>query len=386
VVRTPRLRLALLAVLVALGHVLSLEWLARQADAISGLTLMTAPMYTRTLKPVAPPPVVASVTAARPMPRARAAPRPKPAASSARELAQAKKLKEEEEARQRAREQENELAALAQLAPPPEPPAPTPEELLAQPAAPAASEPLAAASAALAPASTPEETASAAVAAASAARAQALDRWPSDTRLTYRVAGEWRGPLYGSARVQWQREGEKYQVRLEVNVAIVTQIITSQGEVTPDGLLPRDYEELRTGGKRRTAQLGDQVVVLERGTTVPRPPGVQDTASQFVELAQRFATGKDQLVVGRTVTVWLARPGGVDQWTYDVVGREMLRTPRLGVVEAFHLKPRAIPTARGNIYAEMWFAPSLQYLPVKIKVLMGSEAYLDLLVDQIEQR
>jgi hypothetical protein len=113
---------------------------------------------------------------------------------------------------------------------------------------------------------------------------------------------------------------------------------------------------------------------------------VQDTASQFVELSHRFATGRDVLEVGRSVTVWLARPGAVDQWTYDIVEREMLRTPQLGVVEAFHLKPRPIANPRGNITVEMWFAPSLQYLPVRVKVVMGNEAWLDLLVDRIEQR
>jgi hypothetical protein len=127
-------------------------------------------------------------------------------------------------------------------------------------------------------------------------------------------------------------------------------------------------------------------VVLENGRAVPRPPGVQDTASQFVELSQRFARGQEVLEVGRTVRVWLARPGGVDHWIYDVVAQETLRTPRLGDIPAFHLKPRVIPNARGNIYAEMWFAPTLQYLPVRIKVLMGNEAYLDLVVDHIEQR
>ena len=33
----------------------------------------------------------------------------------------------------------------------------------------------------------------------------------------------------------------------------------------------------------------------------------------------------------------------------------------------------------------MWFAPSLQFLPVKIKVRMGEVDYLDLLVEKIEQ-
>ena len=60
---------------------------------------------------------------------------------------------------------------------------------------------------------------------------------------------------------------------------------------------------------------------------VPRPPGVQDSASQFVELGHRFATGKDVLEVGRSVSYWMARPGGVDLWTYDIVGKEMLQSP-----------------------------------------------------------
>ena len=361
-VRTPRLTLALLAVLVALGHLLSLEWFARQADAISGLALMTPPMYTRMLKPVAPPPVVAAATAAPlPRPRARAAPKPKPPASSAKELAQRK-----------------------QEEPPPEPTASAPEappalqeEVVAQAPAPAASAPASAASAPVAAASAPD-TGSA-----------APDPWPGDTRLTYEVTGDYRGRVTGSAHVQWQREANRYQVRLDVTIRIVvpiTQTLTSQGEVTPHGLIPRTYEEMRTGGKRRVAQLGDEVVVLEKGNSVARPPGVQDTASQFVELSQRFATGRDVLAVGRTVKVWLARPGGVDEWTYDVAERQLLSLPLMGDVETFHLKPRPVANPRGNITAEMWFAPSLQYLPVMIKVIMGNEAYLDLVVERIEQR
>jgi hypothetical protein len=55
-------------------------------------------------------------------------------------------------------------------------------------------------------------------------------------------------------------------------------------------------------------------------------------------------------------------------------------------VQAFHLKPRPIANPRGNITAEMWFAPSLQYLPVRIRVNMGDDVNIDLIVDKIEQR
>ncbi len=225
----------------------------------------------------------------------------------------------------------------------------------------------------------------AATASASAIASASLDHWPVDSRLSYAVSGHWRGPLYGNARVQWQREGGKYQVRLDIDLGLFSQVLTSQGEVTPQGLLPQVYEEQRPG-KRRIARIGEQGVTLESGRTLPRPDGVQDTASQFVELSQRFARGQEKLEVGRTVSVWLARPGGVDHWTYDIVERELLRIPRMGEVEAFRLVPRPIDKPRGNYTAEMWFAPSLQYLPVRIRVNMGTEAWLDLMVEKIEQR
>jgi hypothetical protein len=360
VVRATRLKLAALAGAVGVLHVVALEWIGREMDTISGLAAMAPVMFTRTLAPSEPPPVVAQAPA--PSSHPRAAPHPRPPASSPDELR--RQQQEDEQAQEEARHRAEKVRREAEL-----------ERQAAE--AQAQAQPDAAAQAASAPA---------AVASQARAEAPSLDHWPTDTRLTYQLSGQFRGPLYGDAHVQWQREGAKYQVRLDVRIQVFgTQVITSQGDVTPDGLVPRAYEELRPG-KRRFAQLGDEVIVLENGRTLPRPPGVQDTASQFVEFSQRFATGKEVLEVGRSVSVWLARPGGLDQWTYDIVGRVTLRTPKLGDVEAFHLKPQSIPNPRGNITAEMWIAPSLQYLPVRIKVVMGNEAWLDLIVDHIDQR
>lgn len=395
-------KLALLAVPVVLAHFVGLEWIGRQADQISGLTWMVPPMYTRMLQPSAPPPVVAVAEAPGATPRPRAAPHPRPPASSPEEL---QRKREAQEAARREAEEKAQAEAQAKARAQAEARAQAAadakaqaeaaerarrareeEEQQAQAAAAAASAAASAQAAASAPSAATTAAAPASAASAGPSDTAALDRWPVDTRLTYRLSGMYRGPLYGDARVQWQRDGSKYQVRLDCRVQVFgTQILTSQGEVTPDGLLPRAYEELRPG-KRRFALLGDEVVTLENGRTVPRPPGVQDTASQFVELTQRFATGKEVLQVGRSVKIWLARPGGVERWEYDIVGRDLLQTPKFGTVEAYHLKPRPIEKPRGNINVEMWFAPTLQYLPAKIRITMGEDAYLDLMVDHIEQR
>jgi hypothetical protein len=166
--------------------------------------------------------------------------------------------------------------------------------------------------------------------------------------------------------------------------------MTSQGRVRATGLQPQVYEEQLPARGPRSVKLDAQDVLLTDGRRIPRPEqdqsAVQDTASQFVELGHRFSTGRAVLKPGETISVWLARPGGLNEWIYDIGPAETIYLPILGAVQAHHLKPRPLVTARGTITAEMWIAPGLQHLPVRIKITLNKEAHLDLLVQKIEQR
>lgn len=366
-----RARLLVLLAAVLLLHVAGLEWIAMQLQQASVLRPLAPPMFTRLLEQesAAPrPPAPVATAPARPRRNAItsvAKPGAKPSAPAASETETA--------------------AAPAPSAS--EPVALAPAESLPEGSGtigPAPLEPEVAATPAGEPAAASAETASSAASAAEASKA--LDSWPVDTRLNYRLRGHFRGDLHGSAWVQWLRQEDRYETRVDIDITLLASLVlTSQGEVAPQGLIPRAYEELRRSGPR-AVRLADETITLGDGRRVPRPDGVQDTASQFVELSHRFATGQEPLEVGRSVSFWMARPGGVDLWTYDIVGRETLQAGALGAIEAFHLKPRAIVNPRGNITAEMWFAPSLQYLPVRIRVSMGEGTYVDLMVDRIEQR
>jgi hypothetical protein len=361
-----------LVLLVLLLHLLAIDWVGTELQQSALLPKMTPPMFTRLLQQQRPADVIAAAAPAAPAaparPQVRALP-PRPAPRPARAASQPETADAASPAASAA------SAATDAAAPPPTP----------------ASRPQAVASAAQPAASA---TATPAVAAASAASAPitpsgpglAADGWPVDTRLNYRLGGNYRGALHGSARVQWLRQGPRYETRIDIDITLLASLtITSQGTVTPGGLEPSVYEEVRRNGVRR-AELTDDSIRLGNGKVVPRPPGVQDAASQFVELAHRFASGEDRLEVGRSVTLWLARPGGVDRWTYDIVGRDTLQTPELGPIDAFHLKPRPIDQPRGNITAEIWFAPTLQYLPVRIRLDMdGKDTFLDLIVLDIQQ-
>lgn len=341
-----------LVVAVLLAHWAVLAWLALQWHSETPTPPLAPVVYTRLLRPDAQP-AAPTARPAPPPPRMRRPGAMEGVATAATPPAS---------------------APTAGDAPATEPPAPRPDAAASGPDAAAT----ASASAPL-PAPLPEAAAS------TAGPAAPLDAWPTDTRLSYQVSGNFRGELHGEARVQWRREQQRYQVRVEVDLGWLAKLeLVSEGEITPQGLFPRRYDEQRPGGRRK-ATLDDSGVVLDSGARVPRPEGVQDTASQFVELTHRFLSGQSTLDEGQVIAFWMARPGGVDRWTYDVGPRVRLATPQLGAVEALALTPRPIANPRGNITAQIWIAPSLQYLPARIRINLG-EGYIDLLVSQIEQR
>ncbi|MGH8820466.1 MAG: DUF3108 domain-containing protein [Rhodoferax sp.] len=359
--RTARLgrTVAALTLAVLLVHWAALTWLADHWQEPSVLRPMATPMLTRELVPAAPRPPPASKEKV-----AKTHTRIRPVATKSIAI---------------------EDATKAPAAVPPQPVASAPE------ATSSASAPLAPASAPGAAASTP--TGSGGVTpldgtpTAPASSTNYLDAWPADTRLSYRLSGNYRGALHGDAQVLWQRQGDQYQARIEVNVGwLLSMSMTSQGRVTASGLVPRAYEE-SVRGRRRDIVLDEHSITLPNGTRALRPQGVQDTISQFIELAYEFSTGRTTLQVGHPFKLWLARPGGVDLWTYSVPEEVTLYIPRLGPVQAFHIKPLPPHSGPGDITVEMWFAPSLQYLPVRVRLNLGDgTTYMDLMVDKIEQR
>jgi hypothetical protein len=128
-------------------------------------------------------------------------------------------------------------------------------------------------------------------------------------------------------------------------------------------------------------QFTPETVTLANGSVRASLLGVQDTASQFVHLTWLFTTQPQLLRVGNQVELPLALPRRVDRWVYEVVAEERLATP-VGLLDTFHLKPRRIEDRpRGELSAEVWFAPTLQYLPVRIRIQQDADTYVDLMMD-----
>ncbi len=363
--RRPRRRwvgFVVVIVAVALLHALATRSIADRMAAFDAAAQMPARLavaYVRTIEPAAPP-AAAPVAVAPAGMAAATARRPRSAAAPASAASASEPVPE----------------VVARIE--------EPSSLVveAMPATAAASEPATVTAAA-------DSAIEAALPAASAASAPLAFEWPASTRVSYVLTGNYRGEVSGQARVEWVRKGSRYQVNYDFLVGpefapLISRRATSEGRIEVEGLVPERYDEetnvVFRERRRATVVFEAAEVVLADGQRKERIAGVQDTASQFIQLTWLFTTQPELLRAGATIEFPLALPRAMDRHAYEVVGEEMLDMP-FGSVAAFHLKPLGAKK-KNALAVEIWFAPSLRYLPVRIRVAQDESNYVDMLIDR----
>ncbi|MFG6447163.1 DUF3108 domain-containing protein [Roseateles sp. BYS180W] len=350
-----RLLAAALVLAVLAAHALLLQWWQRQQgpwlDGLGAAPQLLEAQFVQELQPAAPAPEAAP---------AKSTPAVESTTLALQELP----------------------APETETAPPPEAPASA-----ASAATPAAELAKATASPELAPA--PEATASA-PAESGVNPFEPGPEWPVSTQLDYRLHGYYRGEVFGQAQVRWLRQGRHYQVHLEVQIGpslapLVRRRMSSDGQITAQGLSPTRYDEetqLLLGAPRRAAIVFDEHELrLGQGQPQARPEGVQDSVSQFVQLSWIFLSRASQLQGGGAIEFPLALPRKLYAWRYDASPSERMPTA-LGEMELIHLRP-AVTMSGGDLQAEVWLAPTLQYLPVRLRMAQGSGVWIELNLRQL---
>lgn len=218
--------------------------------------------------------------------------------------------------------------------------------------------------------------------------------WPKATRVTYKVKGHLRGEIHGSAKVEWIRQDMRYQVHVDALVGpsfapLGSQRWTSEGVITEEGLAPERFESINKllikTSPAKVVTFDDAEVTLPNGDRVPKLPGVQDPASHYIQLAYQFILKPELLRVGAAIDMPMAWTKRQEMVIYDVLSEEAIDTP-LGKIDTFKLKPRKMTEQKGDVLAEIWLAPGLQYLPIRMLFRQGPETYLEMHMDKAPQQ
>ncbi len=194
-------------------------------------------------------------------------------------------------------------------------------------------------------------------------------KWPAATELRYDVHATRKGlSLSADSVLRWQPSASAYQARLEVKALLFGQRSqTSVGTLDPaHGLQPTRY-----GDKNRS----EQATHFDRTRTppalrfsantpdVPLQPHTQDRLSVLLQLAAMFAGEPGRFGPGDTVALHTAGPRDADVWRFQVGATAPLALP-VGTLDTVHLV-RA-PQHPYDNRVELWLAPGLGYVPVRI--------------------
>lgn len=174
--------------------------------------------------------------------------------------------------------------------------------------------------------------------------AEAVDSLEQDGK-TYSITSRWKGrgvlSLAGEARR------------------------ASRGTIVAGGLRPHEFEDKRSGRDTARADFNwaaNTLALQYKGPaqSVPIPAHPYDRLTQLYAFAFRAPAA------GEPVQMNVVDGRGVSAYTFEVAGRETLKTPA-GEFETVKLvKRKSAPGDRGT---EIWLAPKQHYLPVRLLVV-----------------
>ena len=393
--------------LVLTAGVLALHWLALAGVPLQSHTPLGTPVpvfSTRTLaapppQPLPPPAPTAPVAALSPVP----APAPKPPpprrpparkkpAAAAPAVAEPTSTAATDSAGLASR-WDAMGAPMEEVAAQTPAPAPTPDALATPSATEAAPPPAADATAqAEAARAAPENPAAAAppasaidiqppgAVARSGASAAPAVQIPAPQRLQFDVSGEVKKFHYSArAELLWQHDGQQYQARQEISILFLgSRTQSSTGALSEGGLRPQRFADRSRSEQAAHFDYAQGQVTFSANTpTAPMVTGTQDRLSVFIQLGALLAAAPERYPPGTRISLATVSARAADVWAFTVEDEETLDLPA-GSISARKLQrlPR-----RDHDYdqkAELWLAPSLGYLPVRIRITQANGDFADL--------
>jgi hypothetical protein len=200
---------------------------------------------------------------------------------------------------------------------------------------------------------------------------------PAQTRLVYDITGEVKGRnVFAEGLLEWTVKDGRYEASLAVRMFLLgTRTQTSVGRIGPQGLMPERFgERQRDDAATHFDYEGQRVRFSRNRPDAPLLPGTQDRLSVILQLAARMQANPQDFDTGREWSMPVASSREVENWRWRVGEVETLTLPK-GSVPARHLTRPALNERDSTI--ELWMAPALQYLPVRIRITQSNGDWLD---------
>lgn len=208
---------------------------------------------------------------------------------------------------------------------------------------------------------------------------------PGSARLRYDVSGEAKRLSYtAAAQLLWLRDGSNYEATLEVSAFLIgKRSQTSTGQLTAEGLAPTRYaEKWRNEVAAHLERDKGRIVFSANTPEAPLLAGAQDRLSVIMQLVGMFAGEPQKYPPATTLTLQVVGPRDAEIWLFTVEGEETVQL-RDGPVQA--LRVTRNPRKEFDTKIEVWFAPMMSYLPVRVRATQANGDFIDQKLLEIEK-
>lgn len=172
---------------------------------------------------------------------------------------------------------------------------------------------------------------------------------------------------HGDGRYRLSTDGQATGIVSFFYAGHLTQ--TSVGLLGPDGLRPERYTERRGKRAQREVRFDQAMGVMQGAAGVPEvklPRGTQDRLSIYFQLGLLLRAGPANVAPRTRFQVPLASLKAVDLLTFTVLEREPRKTPA-GTLDTIRINVRNEADSNDPVF-DLWLAPSMTMLPVRIRV------------------
>ncbi len=213
---------------------------------------------------------------------------------------------------------------------------------------------------------------------------------PPSAQLQYKARADVRGlSVDGESRIDWNWTDKQYRLSMETRTLLTGVLLadSSEGRFDQQGLAPDSYSARRLAKARAVARFDRSKGELDFAGSAPSRPlqgGEQDRVSILWQLLSMMRARPDDFVPGSRWSFFVAGHRGGDDWTFEVKERSRLRTS-FGELDTLHLA-HAPDDGSSKTRVDVWFAPSQEWFPVRIRFSEPNGDYVDQTLESVKRK
>ena len=208
---------------------------------------------------------------------------------------------------------------------------------------------------------------------------------PGPLKLLYKLQGQAKGFNYSAkGEMLWLPAGQRYEARLEISAFLLgSRVQTSRGDITANGLQPQRFsDKVRSEVAAHFDWTQRKVIFSANTPQADLQNGAQDHLSAFIALASLLGGDLQRYLPDGEIRLQAVGPREADMWRVLMSGEETLDLPA-GKFATYKLtRP---PVKPYDLNVELWMAPSLGFLPARIRLTQHNGDYIDQLLQSSTQ-